>query len=43
MDFIEGFPRINSKSVILTAVDKFSKYAHSIPLGHPYTATTSPT
>jgi hypothetical protein len=40
MDFIEGFPKVNNKSIILTVVDRFSKYAHFIPLGHPYTATT---
>jgi hypothetical protein len=28
MDFVEGFPRVNNKSVILTVVDRFSKYAH---------------
>jgi hypothetical protein len=38
MDFIEGFPKVNGKSVILTVVDRFSKTAHFIPLGHPYTA-----
>jgi hypothetical protein len=32
-------PKVSGKSVILTVVDKFSKYAHFIPLGHPYTAT----
>jgi hypothetical protein len=40
IDFIEGFPRINGKSVILAVVDRFSKTAHFLPLGHLYTATT---
>jgi hypothetical protein len=34
-DFVEGFPKIIGKSVILTVVDRFSKSAHFIPLGHP--------
>jgi hypothetical protein len=37
MDFIEGFPCVGGKSIVLTVVDRFSKYAHFIPLGHPYT------
>ena len=38
MDFVEGFPKVGGKSVILTIVDRFSKYAHFIALNHPYSA-----
>jgi hypothetical protein len=40
LDFIEALPRVRGKSVILTVVDRFSKYAHFIPLAHPYSAET---
>jgi hypothetical protein len=40
MDFVEGFPRISGKSIILTVVNMFSKVAHFIPIGHPYTVTS---
>jgi hypothetical protein len=38
MDFMEALPRVRGKSVILTVVDRFSKYCHFIPLAHPYSA-----
>jgi hypothetical protein len=40
LDFVEGFPKVGGKLVILTVVDRFSKYAHFIALGHPYYATS---
>jgi transposase InsO family protein len=40
MDFVEGFPKVGGKSVILTVVDRFSKFAHFIPVGHPYSAAS---
>jgi hypothetical protein len=40
MDFIDGFSKVGGKSVILTMVDRFSKYAHFIPLNHPYSISS---
>ncbi|CAM8910737.1 unnamed protein product [Rhodiola kirilowii] len=37
MDFIKGLPRVEGHSVIMVVVDRLSKYAHFVPLSHPYT------
>lgn len=36
MDFVEGFPKVARKSVVMAVVDGFSKIAHFIALGHPH-------
>jgi len=38
MDFVESLPKSSSKSSILVAVDRLTKFAHFLPLSHPFTA-----
>lgn len=38
MDFIDGLPPSRHYNCLLVVVDKFSKFAHFMPLKHPYSA-----
>nr|XP_028964667.1 uncharacterized protein LOC108169704 [Malus domestica] len=38
MDFIIGLPPCKGKTIIFVVVDRLSKYAHFLPMSHPYTA-----
>ena len=38
MDFIDGLPQSGKHNCIWVIVDKRTKFAHFLPLAHPYTA-----
>jgi hypothetical protein len=40
IDFVEGLPQSRHVNCILVVVDKFTRYAHFLPLKHPYTTSS---
>jgi hypothetical protein len=38
MDFIDGLPKVHGVDTIMVVVDRLTKYAHFLPVKHPYTA-----
>ena len=42
MDFVEGLPRSEEHDTIMVVVDRFTKFAHFVPLRHPFNAKQVP-
>ncbi|XP_062015306.1 uncharacterized protein LOC133731881 [Rosa rugosa] len=40
MDFIDGLPVSEGKTVIWVVVDRLNKFAHFVPMSHPYMAAS---
>jgi hypothetical protein len=40
MDFVSGFPTSGRYDGVMVVVDKFSRFAHFIPIAHPYSAAS---
>jgi hypothetical protein len=38
LDFVEGLPVFEGANAIIVVVDRFTKYAHFIPMKHPFSA-----